>query len=199
MHKIAGLLFFLAGVVVVMGIITAEIFYPPGYSISLNMISNLGSTPPPLGIVHEPSARIFDTSLILSGVMIIIAGVLLQGFVKSKIFITTNIIMGIGVLGVGVFPAYHVIAHPITALIAFAVGGITAILSFKYTTSPLKFVSVILGSIALIFLFLGVMLPETVVPILGRGGTERWVAYPILLWLIAFGGYLMGKDFKKIK
>jgi hypothetical protein len=24
------------------------------------------------------------------------------------------------------------------------------------------------------------------------GGLERWVAYPILLWILGFGGYLMG-------
>jgi hypothetical protein len=28
--------------------------------------------------------------------------------------------------------------------------------------------------------------------ILGAGGAERWVAYPIVLWLVVFGGYLIG-------
>ncbi len=27
---------------------------------------------------------------------------------------------------------------------------------------------------------------------LGLGGLERWIAYPILLWITGFGGYLMG-------
>ena len=27
-------------------------------------------------------------------------------------------------------------------------------------------------------------------------GIERWVAYPILIWTTAFGGYLMGRAFK---
>ena len=26
----------------------------------------------------------------------------------------------------------------------------------------------------------------------GPGGLERWVAYPVLLFVLAFGGYLMG-------
>lgn len=26
----------------------------------------------------------------------------------------------------------------------------------------------------------------------GRGGTERMTAYPAMLWLLAFGGYLLG-------
>ena len=28
---------------------------------------------------------------------------------------------------------------------------------------------------------------------LGDGGIERWVAYPVVLWLVAFGGYLAGR------
>ncbi len=27
---------------------------------------------------------------------------------------------------------------------------------------------------------------------LGIGGLERWIVYPIVIWLIAFGAYLMG-------
>jgi hypothetical protein len=30
------------------------------------------------------------------------------------------------------------------------------------------------------------------IPYLGVGGTERWVLYPTLFWLTAFGGYLLG-------
>jgi hypothetical protein len=26
---------------------------------------------------------------------------------------------------------------------------------------------------------------------LGEGGIERWIAYPTVLWLVAFGGYLL--------
>jgi hypothetical protein len=26
---------------------------------------------------------------------------------------------------------------------------------------------------------------------LGEGGLERWIVYPIVLWLVAFGSYLL--------
>jgi hypothetical protein len=26
---------------------------------------------------------------------------------------------------------------------------------------------------------------------LGEGGLERWIVYPVVLWLVAFGRYLM--------
>jgi len=29
---------------------------------------------------------------------------------------------------------------------------------------------------------------------LGVGGVERWVAYPILLWVTGLGGHLMGRS-----
>ena len=28
---------------------------------------------------------------------------------------------------------------------------------------------------------------------LGDGGVERWIAYPTVLWMLAFGGYLMAQ------
>jgi hypothetical protein len=28
---------------------------------------------------------------------------------------------------------------------------------------------------------------------IGVGGVERWIAYPVLLWLVVFGGALMTK------
>ncbi|MGB3850400.1 MAG: hypothetical protein WA958_10575 [Tunicatimonas sp.] len=45
--SLAGALLFTAGSLILMGIITGEIFYPPGYSTALNDISDLGGTRPP--------------------------------------------------------------------------------------------------------------------------------------------------------
>jgi len=48
-------------------------------------------------------------------------------------------------------------------------------------------------------LFVGVMIvgdggnPAVFGPI-GHGGAERMIVYPAMLWLLAFGGYLMGRD-----
>jgi hypothetical protein len=29
--------------------------------------------------------------------------------------------------------------------------------------------------------------------VIGHGGTERMIVYPVMLWLVAFGGYLIAK------
>jgi hypothetical protein len=31
------------------------------------------------------------------------------------------------------------------------------------------------------------------IPIIGDGGTERWVAYPVVLWLVGIGGYMLNE------
>lgn len=189
--KTAGALFFLAGSLIIMGILTAEIFYP-GYSITTNMISTLGSTPPPDSIIREPSARIFDFTILFAGILILIGNYLLK---PRKILYISLATMGIGVAGVGIFPAYHQYAHPISALLAFSGGGISAILSAKETRNPFRLISVLFGGISLLFLFTGIFFTHLIVPILGAGGTERWAAYPAILWLVGFGGYLMnGKN-----
>jgi hypothetical protein len=28
---------------------------------------------------------------------------------------------------------------------------------------------------------------------IGHGGTERMIVYPVMLWMLAFGGFLMGE------
>ncbi len=33
---------------------------------------------------------------------------------------------------------------------------------------------------------------NTFIPYSGAGGTERWVAYPGVFWLMGFGGFLLG-------
>ena len=172
-----------------MGIITAEVFYPH-YDIATNMISDLGSSRPPNSVVVEPSARIFDTSMMMAGIMIIVGAWFLK---HKKEMRYSTLLMGIGTLGVGLFPAYHHIPHLISAGLAFFVGGIAAALSSRGMESPFKHIVAILGFTSLIFLFVGVVTPNFIVPELGEGGSERWVAYPLVLWLVGYGGYLMGR------
>jgi len=185
----AGILFLLAGSLLFMGIITAEIFYPQGYTTANSEISDLGATRPPDSISYQPSATLFNWTMILSGLLIIGGSLLLFRNKKERIFKIFPLLLGIGVHGVGIFPGNVAILHPIFALMAFISGGLSCILSWKMTKSPLKFVFVILGGMTLLFLFL----QSFIIPILGDGGTERFVAYPVIIWLIGFGGFLTGK------
>ena len=179
----SGLLLLLAGAMILMGIITAEALYPAPYRTHLNTISDLGGTEPPEGIVLQPSAAIFDTTMVVTGVLVVVAALL------SRRSITT-LLMGLGILGVGVFPG-NTSPHPYFALLAFAAGGCAGIASARRTPPPLRYVLGGLGAIALVALGVGLFL-STWAPVasLGRGGIERWIAYPVVLWLVVYGAHL---------
>ena len=190
--QIAGALFFLAGSTILMGIITAEIFYPLGYSTSTNDISDLGSTRPPNSVIHQPSAVIFNTTMIVTGLMILIGIFFFQKVYKKLLASVFLGLLGLGVLGVGIFPGNVVPWHGLFAMLTFVTGGIAAITSSKIVIRPFSYLVVIFGTISLFSLFCAFFFSNLIIPILGSGGIERWVAYPIVLWLIGFGGYLLG-------
>ncbi|GAC1420461.1 MAG: hypothetical protein NVS1B13_12200 [Flavisolibacter sp.] len=68
--KIAGFLLFLARAAVLMGIITAEALYPPGYSTFKNEISDIGATRQPNSVSYEPSSTVFNTIMLSAGLLI---------------------------------------------------------------------------------------------------------------------------------
>lgn len=188
-HQWAGLLMFIAGFIIFMGITTAESYYPSGYSTANNEISDLGSTRQPYSVIFQPSATIFNVSMILTGLLVLYATYLLSAEKTRKLFLVPLSMFGLGVLGVGVFPG-NTTPHPYFALITFLFGGIAAVLSVKIVSYPYKYVVIPLGVIALLFL----VFSHLFIPYLGDGGTERWIAYPISLWLTGIGGYFMGNN-----
>ncbi|MHB1415332.1 MAG: DUF998 domain-containing protein [Chloroflexota bacterium] len=188
---VAGLLLFLAGSAILMGIITAEALYPAGYSTAQSEISDLGATRPPDSVITQPSATIFNTTMIVTGAMILVSTFFFQRSVGRWIVTIPLALLGLGVLGVGIFPGNNAVIHPIFALTAFVFGGLAAIASALVVTSPLRFVFIVFGAITLFSLFFA----DLLIPVIGDGGTERWVAYPVVLWLAGFGGYLLGMPY----
>ena len=148
---VSGLLYFLAGSVILMGIITAEIFYPVGYTTADSEISDLGATRPPDSIIYQPSASIFNATM-MSGGLLILAGsfFLFRGF-RRWIVVLFPALLGIGVLGVGIFPGNMAPFHGICALVAFIAGGLSALISNKVTPAPFSYVLVFLGLVTLVF------------------------------------------------
>jgi hypothetical membrane protein len=183
-----------AGFICLLGIITAEALYPEGYSTSQNAISDLGATEPPNSVIEQPSATIFNWTMISAGILILVAAFCLQrGFRRLPVVIFTGL-TGLGIVGVGVFPGNYGSIHGIFALTTFIAGGIAAIVSVTVQRPPASVLSPILGVITLATLALYMIMgDESPLAGLGLGGMERWVAYPILIWVISFGGYLMGR------
>ncbi|RXE55667.1 hypothetical protein ABH15_05340 [Methanoculleus taiwanensis] len=193
-RMLAGALLFGVGVLALMGIITAESLYP-GYSTSLNAISDLGATMPPGSIIVEPSATIFNITMMVSGLLTLAAAYCIHRAFGQLVVTVPLVLFGLGVLGVGIFPGNYGTVHALFALLAFSAGGVAAVAAYRVETPPLRYFSVALGAISLTDLALYFILGDaSPFAILGIGGLERWIAYPILVWVTGFGGYLMGRS-----
>ena len=66
-------------------------------------------------------------------------------------------------------------------------------MSRRVIAGTFRHFAVALGTIALVATFFGLDSFKDWGPQaeLGRGGIERWIAYPVLLWLVGFGAHLM--------
>jgi hypothetical membrane protein len=192
--RLAGALLFVAGSLILMGIITAEALYPVTFTTGGNEISDLGGTRPPDSLIFQPSATIFDVSMIAIGVLIALASVFVhRAFGRRSVTIPLTV-LGIGALGVGIFPGNTGTPHAIFAMVTFVAGGIAAITGSRLATGGFRVVSIALGTVSLatlaLYVFLGDANPMAG---LGIGGIERWIVYPTVLWVTAFGGYLAGR------
>jgi hypothetical membrane protein len=189
---VAGVLYSSAGFVLLMGIITAETKYPVfRHYTTRQEISDLGGTRPPQGLVTQPSAIIFDTTMLIAGVLLLAGAFALWRLYRDWVLTVVSTLFGAGVLLVGIFPG-NTTPHPFAAMVAFVFSALTAIAAFRTTSAPFRFMSLVVGLLSLAALVAGELGNNSpVVKSIGIGGTERWVVYPIILWLVFFGGYLL--------
>ena len=181
--QISGSLLFIGSTQFILSVILSEVLYP-GYNASSQTISSLGV---------GPSAVVFNSSILLLGIMGLIGVYFYHQVYKLNLF---SILLGlayIGAIGVGIFteaPSTFSL-HVIFSFMAYVFGGIAAIASYKQQKQPMSTFSLILGALslsAIIVLASGNYLG------LGLGGIERMVAYPLLLWLVSLGSQLITKN-----
>jgi hypothetical membrane protein len=188
-RRVAGLCLTLAGIGVLMGSITAEALFAGVYTTHTNTLSHLGASEPPDSVVTQPSGAVFDLTMLLSGVLILVAA----GLTRRAAGLFTGL-LGAGVTGVGVFPLTHPGPHTAFAMTAFFSGGLAMILSARGTGQPFRALWTGLGALSLAAILLGLFLGDWApVARLGEGGIERWCAYPIVLWLVAYGSLLLAR------
>lgn len=192
--RLGGALLTVAGVTILMGIITAEALYPSAYTTGGSEISDLGGTRPPDSLIFQPSAMIFDASMAAIGILMIAGSWFVhRAFGRRSVTIPMTI-LGIGALGVGIFPGNTGAPHQLFAMVTFIAGGVAAISAARVTTAPFRLISFVLGTMSLLTLASYMVLGDgTPMAALGVGGIERWIVYPVIIWVIAFGGYLSGR------
>lgn len=191
--RLGGTLFFLAGLQWVILVTIAEVTFPD-YSVKMNDLSDLASTVPPNASVVQPSATLFDSAMIAVGLMVIAATYLASSSYQSLALSSLLGVFGVGCTLVGVFPGDTGAIHATVSLVAFIFGPLSAMASYRVQNAPLKYVFMALGVVALVPLFSRVVLGDgsPILAILGRGGEERLIAYPVLAWIMGFGASLVG-------
>ncbi len=186
-RELAGIFIFVGAVQFIIGMVLAEIFYP-GYNVSGNYISDLGATCNGTCIIYQPTAFIFNTSVIILGILILLGSYCIWQEFQNIIISIQIALSGLGAVGVGLFPETAGSLHLIVSFIAFFFAALSAIAASKLVKPPFTYFSMVLGiaSLAALALFALKFYMG-----LGPGGLERMIAYPVLLWAVGFGGYLM--------
>ncbi|MFA4861025.1 DUF998 domain-containing protein [Methanoregula sp.] len=174
---LAGTLIFLGAAIFLLGVIVAEGLYPR-YSVT-QAISDLGV---------GPTAPIFNASIAIFGLLLMAGVLLLSRDGMDKTFSGLLALTGTGALCVGLFPETAGTSHLIAAVTVFLFGGITAMYSVKIFSAPWGWISFALGAVSLAAL---ILLAGNIYLGLGFGGMERMAAYPLVLWALGTGGFLM--------
>lgn len=165
----------LAGIIVFLGIQLAEANYTGDYSTARNYISDLG-------VDDSAAAAIFNISMMVAGVLIMIGAHQLRNDVSKKLWIVLGL-YGLGTFSVGLFPGNITPLHGLFAGLLFITGPLSALFSRQYSSRAIKSTSTVLAVISILFI-ISFSIDHNPANV---GGVERFVVYPITLWLIIFG------------
>ena len=183
--RIPGFLLFLLAAQF-MTVITLAASMAPAYDFQAGAISDLG-------VIRE-TALLFNASLIAVGVLNIAGGYLYFRSHHRPWILVTYLLAGIGALGAGSIPLNTSDLHSLFALVAFLFFNLEALATATVLRGPMKAVSLLAGAIGIVFvvvMIIGDSGNPAIFGAIGHGGAERLIVYPVMLWMLALGGYLM--------
>ena len=184
--RLAGFFLFLLATQFMISIMLAASM-APGYDIRGGAISDLG-------VIHE-TAVLFNGTLLAVGILNALGGYLLFHARGSSWIVVIFGLAGVGAAGAGLIPLDHGDIHGVFALVAFVGFNLEVIGCAWMVSGPMRWLSLVAGLTGLAFvvvMVIGDLGNAAVFGLLGHGGTERMIIYPAMLWILGFGGYLMG-------
>ena len=187
-RTIAGLLFVILGAAfLTVTMLAASI--APDYDFSGGAISDLG--------VIDETAVLFNILLIATGVLNAAGGYLLYTWHRRMWLLALYLVGAAGAIGAGLLPLDTGGPHSLFALLGFLFVNLEAIGTAFIMRGAMRAISLIAGAVGLVFVVVMVIgdggNPAIFGPI-GHGGAERMIVYPVMLWLLALGGYFIGRD-----
>ncbi len=159
----------------------------PAYDLVGGAISDLGTI--------AETALLFNVSLVAVGVLTFAAGLLYHRSHRRASVLAVFVLAAIGAAGAGLGPLDVSGLHGIFALVAFAFFNILPLAVATTLHGPMRWVSIAAGIVGLAFVALmvaGDAGNPGVFGAIGHGGAERMIVYPPMLWMLVFGGYLLG-------
>ncbi len=190
----AGILFTLGASIFLLLTTTAESVYP-NFSLQTNAISDLAAIGTSTTVIEETAI------LVLSICWMLGAFYLFRNTGRRRLMML-NLIPGIGFFLAGASPEnVNVVIHSI-GTIGFPLGAVAAMLSYRMIRSIFRYLSLALGAlsmVATIIIFVGWRVvcgtcgyqQGLTQAVLGLGGWESMIIYPLIIWLIGLGNYLM--------
>jgi len=187
-QTIAGLLFVILGAAfLTVTMLAASI--APDYDFSGGAISDLG--------VIDETTVLFNVLLIATGVLNAAGGYLLYTWHRRMWLLALYLVGAAGAIGAGLLPLDTGGPHSLFALVGFLFVNLEAIGTAFIVRGAMRAISLIAGAVGLVFVVVMVIgdggNPAIFGPI-GHGGAERMIVYPVMLWLLALGGYFIGRD-----
>jgi len=134
---------------------------------------------------------------VLVGVLNLAGGYLFYHSHGKRWLLTVYMLAGLGAIGAGLFPLDTGGLHGLFALLAFLFFNVQALGTATRLDGAMRVLSVVAGGVGLVFVVLmalGDAGNAAAFGPIGHGGTERMIVYPVMLWLVAFGGYLLAKS-----
>ena len=185
-RKLAGICFFVLAAQF-MTVIMLAAAMAPDYDFGGGAISDLGVIP--------ETALLFNASLVVVGLLNILGGFLFYRTHGKRWLLGIFALAGIGAVGAGMFPLDTGGLHSLFALFAFLFFNVQALASTTRLSGVMKAMAALAGGIGLAFvviMIIGDAGNTAVFGPIGHGGAERMIVYPVMLWMVALGGYLLG-------
>jgi hypothetical membrane protein len=182
-------IFFLIVASAFMTVIMLAASIAPGYDFGGGAISDLGVIP--------QTAMLFNITLIAVGALTVAGGYVFYREHRRRWLLGLFVVAGIGSMGAGVFPLDQGAPHSLSALIAFLFFNLQPLGVAAVVRGPMRWLSVLAGATGLAFVVLMVIGDggnPSAFGAIGHGGTERMIVYPVMLWMLALSGYLLGRD-----
>jgi hypothetical membrane protein len=146
-----------------------------------------------LGVIPS-SAALFNVSLVVTGLLNLVAGYLLYRSHRRRWVLVVFTLAALGAAGAGIVPLDVSGAHGLFALLGFVCFNLEPLALGALVKGPMRVISYLAAVVGLLFvavMVVGDAGDPSVFGAIGHGGAERMIVYPVMLWMMALGGYLM--------